>query len=87
MRTQANRCSRSGDCSLDSDCGPGGYCSPSVQANSQCSSGPAPAGFFCHTAKDECVNDTDCRSSAGNFCVFAPERGLWACAAISICSG
>ena len=87
-RTQANRCSRNGDCTIDADCGPGGYCSPNVQSDNQSCGGPAPAGYFCHTAKDECVNDKDCfGKKGGNACVFAPERGIWACGAIAICAG
>jgi hypothetical protein len=87
VRSAPNVCSSNGGCSLDSQCGPGGYCSPSVKENNACNQGPAPAGFFCHTPEDRCVNDTDCTGTVGNFCTFSPQLGYWTCTSIPLCAG
>lgn len=69
-----------GDCRVDSDCGPAGYCSPAYDTNS-CG---GLLGYYCHTAADQCVNDTDCQSQAGyDVCTFIGSR--WQCAAEELC--
>ena len=66
----ANMCDVGGNCALDSDCGPGGYCSPSMETcystnpeavvEGRNYGGPNP--YYCHTASDLCINDSDCAS-------------------------
>lgn len=69
------------NCRVDADCGAGGYCSPSYDA--QCGAYFGVTGWFCHTKKDECVNDSDCAQVDGGwsapFCGYRPEVGHWAC--------
>jgi hypothetical protein len=84
-------CARAGNCRLDSDCGPGGYCSPSAQF--QCSRMTYYYNYFCHTADDECVNDSDCPSQPTQStlkpkadCAYNPAVGHWACSSADICS-
>ena len=67
------------NCRLDSDCGPGGFCSPSRTGT--CGT---VGGFYCHTAHDECGNDSDC---AGTACTYSPEVGHWICALGGGCGG
>jgi len=72
-----NRCVQ-GNCRIDSDCGTGGYCVPS---GGLCFS---PAGFFCHTAADTCVDPTiDCPSACISACSYFPDRGGFACVALT----
>jgi len=58
-------------CRVDAECGPGGFCSSS----------PGPCGsilgYYCHTAADKCLNDTDC--AAGERCLYSPAVGAWSC--------
>ncbi len=61
-----------GNCAVDSDCAGNGFCSPS---RSTCGNGVA--GYFCHTATDECVDDADC---AVGSCVWNASIGHWWCA-------
>lgn len=73
-----------GNCRIDSDCGPGGYCSPSA-GPSTCGS---LSGYYCHTPKDQCLDDTDCSSStAGNMCIYSPSDGFWTCQQSGACAG
>jgi hypothetical protein len=72
-----NRC-LTATCRQDSDCGDGGACSPVNGCFGI-------EGFACHTAKDECIDDDDCRTndnSAWKRCRMSPEVGHWACVAI-----
>jgi hypothetical protein len=70
-----NTCIPAG-CRSDSDCGPGGYCSPTV-------SGGGPfygiQGYYCHSCKDECTNDSDCDNGGCFYCAYNPDVGHWAC--------
>jgi hypothetical protein len=73
-----------GQCHADSDCGDGGYCSPSL---SPCG---FVADFACHTAQDECVNDTDCTAEVSldggvAACVYKDGRGYWTCSQVNAC--
>jgi hypothetical protein len=88
----ANSCLSAGNCRVDADCGDGAYCSPS-QINSFCSClSPALCdppdraiscgdacghGYFCHTATDTCIDDTDCDS--GNSCNYDSINHNWSC--------
>jgi hypothetical protein len=84
----ANVCVRGGNCVVDSDCGPGGYCSPSVEQNCL-----FPTPYFCHTAMDTCMDDSDCPSvDAGPHscpilspCAFDPQEQRWACTQLTCC--
>jgi len=77
LDSEANLCVTGGNCAVDSDCGTHGYCSPGALTNF-CST-PI---YFCHTAADSCVDDTDCsRSGAGypQSCNYDPMLGHFAC--------
>jgi hypothetical protein len=68
-----------GNCRVDADCGAGGYCSPS--AASTCSdAGNLCLGYYCHTPKDRCINDSDCASQPLTACIYSTSAGYWACA-------
>ncbi len=77
-----NDCSQVGNCRVDADCGANGYCSPQPSTRS-CADGVAPQ-FFCHTASDECVDDSDCPVSGSvssvRRCAFDPVgKKAWLC--------
>jgi hypothetical protein len=66
-----------GNCQIDSDCGPGGYCSPN---GGFCGEGTL--GYYCHTADDQCHNDSDCLNNpdfAGGECVYDMSKKIWDC--------
>jgi hypothetical protein len=78
-------------CHVDSDCGAGGYCSPSYDLLVVgCNSNNTPTasreilGFYCHTAADDCNNDSDCMQ--GQTCGWVSYLGRWSCV-VSACSG
>jgi hypothetical protein len=76
----ANTCKAGGNCAIDSDCGPGGECSP---GSTQYWCGVP--GYFCHTAQDTCVNDSDCPANASGHaqeCDYDVQAGYFACAVI-----
>jgi len=81
---EGNEC-MPGDCRVDSDCGPGGYCSPS-QSTGGCG---GLAGYYCHTAGDQCVDDSDCpmpdAQPAVPACMYSSAAGYWQCAAAPLC--
>jgi hypothetical protein len=62
-------------CRVDGDCATG-FCSPSPNG---CSG--QLAGWYCHTADDECHNDSDCPGSGGGTgqCYDEPDRSRWLC--------
>jgi hypothetical protein len=70
-----------GNCRVDSDCGTNGYCSPST-GMSTCG---GLVGYYCHTRRDTCTNDSDCNSS-GNVmvCEFTTDR--WTCQQALLCA-
>ncbi len=89
----ANVCDVGGNCAVDSDCGPVGYCSPSaeninpsIQAQNVCY-GSFP--YYCHTASDLCINDSDCNPlDAGTAttspvppytCAYDTQNNRWEC--------
>lgn len=73
FHNDANRCLKTGNCRLDSDCGAGGFCSPTL---GDCGNYEKYVGYFCHTAKDECVDDADCD---GGYCAYNQPAGMWKC--------
>jgi hypothetical protein len=72
-----NVCILAGNCRVDADCGPGGFCSPSP---ANCNAG----GYYCHTAKDTCLDYADC--AAPTACAYSAAAGAWACTT-SACGG
>jgi hypothetical protein len=78
MTTVPNVC-LGGNCRVDADCGPGGYCSPSFGS---CGAYAGVVGYYCHTAKDKCVDDAECASD----CRYDTIMGAWACGTSS-CAG
>jgi hypothetical protein len=73
------------NCVSDADC-TSGLCSPSNSAGA-CQS--VVAGYYCHTAQDECGVDADCVITGPGYpaCVFRPELGHWACVLGEFCAG
>jgi len=72
-----------GNCRVDSDCGPGGWCSPTVSLSS-CG---RVAGYYCHTPKDQCVNDSDCPDGGSSLaCGYDTTTGHWSCLLNGGCS-
>jgi len=67
-----------GNCRIDADCGTGAYCSPSpalpcdMTGLDYCQG----VGYYCHTPKDQCIDDGDC---AGSGCLYSPSDGYWKC--------
>jgi hypothetical protein len=82
MITVTNVC-KDGNCRVDADCGAGGYCSPSLGS---CGNYGGVVGYYCHTAKDKCVDDADCATQGGGDCRYDPATKAWACAT-SQCAG
>jgi hypothetical protein len=68
-----------GNCAVDADCASGGgtgYCSPSLGS---CGNYGGSIGNFCHTAKDDCMNDDECMDKPGGYCAYSQEAGKWQC--------
>jgi hypothetical protein len=78
-----NICSSTGNCLTDADCGPGNWCSPSL---SDCGMYTGPAGWFCHTQEDECIDDSDCGNGWPWYCRYEQAVGRWTCSD-SHCAG
>jgi hypothetical protein len=71
-----------GDCRVDSDCGAGGYCSP-THGTSGCG---GVTGYYCHTATDTCVDDSDCTGSGGPMvCAYSTANHRWECGMQLLC--
>jgi hypothetical protein len=68
----ANVCVSGSQCQVDADCGPGGYCSPSGGYGTF----GCDVAYFCHTAADTCVDDTDCEAPG---CQYDSTAGYWRC--------
>jgi hypothetical protein len=69
-----------GNCRVDADCGPGGYCSPATYG------GCSLSGYYCHTASDQCIDDSDClTSTAGSVCSYLAANQRWECTGMWIC--
>lgn len=71
------RCMNEGNCTVDADCA-GQFCSPSF--DNTCGAYHGVIGWFCHTKKDECIDDDDCKKDGDYaYCAYMPETGHWAC--------
>ncbi len=70
-----------GNCRVDSDCGTGGYCSP-AHGTADCGN---VTGYYCHTPKDTCTNDSDCGSGL-NVCTWSQTDGRWECQMALLCA-
>jgi hypothetical protein len=83
-----NRCFL-GNCVVDADCGSAGWCSPSaVHVGPTCMTGisPGSVGYFCHTAEDECIDDSDCGAQDVAACLFDVDAMHWVCQEL-LCTG
>jgi hypothetical protein len=69
-----------GNCRVDSDCGATGYCSPS--AGGGCG---GLSGYYCHTANDTCVNDSDCNPEGAEDCQYKATDQRWECTMEDLC--
>lgn len=81
-----NSCKK-GNCRTDADCN-GNYCSPSFGT---CGHMGGVVGYFCHSRKDECVDDSDCKSKDDKSphdgaCRYIEEVGHFKCST-SECMG
>jgi hypothetical protein len=36
-------------------------------------------GYYCHTPRDQCVDDSDCQGVNFPSCVYEPSAGYWKC--------
>lgn len=68
-----------GNCQVDADCGTGGYCSPTPALPSNMSVYFQGVGYYCHTPKDECVDDSDCQGVGFPGCLYDQSAGFWKC--------
>lgn len=69
---------KGGDCAVDADCGANGFCSPTWGMD--CGAFTGVIGFYCHTSKDECVDDSECKSTKGQgYCAYDTEKKRWRC--------
>jgi hypothetical protein len=67
------------NCRIDSDCGANGYCSPSHGTNG-CG---GVTGYYCRTAHDLCVEDSDCGSA--KVCAWSDANSRWECQQELLC--
>ena len=96
----ANICDAGGNCAVDSDCGPCGYCSPSRNAcfvssnpDDQAEGSGDPNPYYCHTASDLCINDSDCAQPDAGMascpmfasCAYNVQDTRWECTQYSCC--
>ena len=73
-----------GNCRADTECGANGYCSPSAGSQDPNTCGGAVVGYFCHTAADRCVNDTDCTGLYAA-CEWSSTDVRWECQMTTPC--
>ncbi len=71
------------NCRVDSDCGANGYCSPTPSGGCGLA-----AGYYCHTAMDECVDSSDCPTSSPNIstCIWGATQARWVCTSGGPCA-
>jgi hypothetical protein len=51
------------------------------------SCGEGVGGYYCHTANDQCVDDSDCVSTGGYAaCGYSTANGRWECTMIAVCA-
>jgi len=70
-----NDCLPTSNCRTDADCDCNS-CSPSVVSNSA-DCGPGNLSYACHTANDECIDQSDCLE--GESCGYDAGAGRWRC--------
>jgi hypothetical protein len=79
FRSDNNVCLGEGNCRADADC-PGSYCSPTLGS---CGHYTPIVGYYCHTPKDQCLDDSDCAQGGPfgqpGYCAYAPAVGYWKC--------
>jgi hypothetical protein len=90
--SEANSCRKGSNCRIDGDCGPCGFCSPTPTSPFCVCTSPAFCnppdphatcgdscghGYFCHTAKDTCLEDSDC--TGHDTCSFDLPSQSWIC--------
>ena len=71
-----------GNCQVDGDCGTGGYCSPTPGLPCNMNGRDLYCqglGYYCHTPKDECVDDSDCQGVGSPGCLYDQSAGYWKC--------
>lgn len=69
---------KQGDCAVDSDCGSNGYCSPTWGMS--CGAFTGVIGYYCHTADDECTNDSECvKGKEQGYCAYDTDLKHWRC--------
>lgn len=68
---------KAGNCAVDSDCGKDGYCSPTWGMS--CGAFTGVVGYYCHTAKDECTDDSECTEQKGGYCAYDGDKKHWRC--------
>jgi hypothetical protein len=71
-----------GNCQVDADCGTGGYCSPTPALPCNMNGRDfycQGRGYYCHTPKDECVDDSDCQGVGFPGCLYDQSAGYWKC--------
>jgi hypothetical protein len=71
-----------GNCRIDADCGASAYCSPTPAL--PCNMGGRDMycqglGYYCHTPKDECLDDSDCQAVGQPGCLYDVSAGHWKC--------
>lgn len=79
--TTANRCVVGSDCRTDADCG-GPFCSPSLTPGGCGGTSLALQGFFCHSARDECIDNADCAGPdvpGETTCDYDKAEKKWRC--------
>lgn len=89
FRSDNDVCLNEGNCKLDAECGTQ-YCSPTL---GMCGDYAKTVGYYCHTPKDECVDDGDCARVDGGvsvgerpYCAYDPKVSHWRCSAAQ-CEG
>lgn len=84
FRSDANMCLPEGACRIDADCGANGFCSPT---RGDCGDFLGTVGYYCHTDRDECIDDSDCEAMGFQwYCRFDRLGGRWSCSD-SQCAG
>ncbi len=66
------------NCHTDADCG-GLGCSPTNATS--CGNMGGTVGYYCHTKKDDCIDDGDCKKKGteSGMCVYEPAASRWTC--------
>ena len=71
-----------GNCQVDADCGTGGYCSPTPALPCNMNGRDLYCqglGYYCHTPKDECGDDSDYLGVGFPGCLYDQSAGYWKC--------